>query len=273
MPPRQRILGLVQWEPTSDAADLKARIEAERTGQAFLYWKDVDARQQILMLDPDTERVTVGRRGDQDIVLDWDKQVSRAHALLEKRGGDWTLIDELSQNGSYLNGDRINRRVRLDHKDVMCFGSTRITFQDRARAEEDSTARASEETWAPMSARDRDVLRALCRPLVDDSSAHARQQRGDRRGGGAERRLGESASACAVRALRHGRSAPGREAHAARAAAALERHLQAPRLLIVMPVHAPRWTRSPSASVTGSPAAICCPLTSVPFVEPRSSIA
>jgi pSer/pThr/pTyr-binding forkhead associated (FHA) protein len=161
----------VQWEPTSEAADLKARIEAERTGHAFLYWKDVDARQQILMLDPDTERVTVGRRDDQDIVLDWDKQVSRAHALLEKRGGDWTLIDELSQNGSYLNGDRINRRVRLDHKDVMCFGSTRITFQDRARAEEDSTARVSEETWAPMSARDRDVLRALCRPLVDDSSA------------------------------------------------------------------------------------------------------
>ena len=171
MRPRQRILGLVQWEPTSDAADLKARIEAERTGQAFVYWKDVDARQQILLLDADTDRVTVGRRGDQDIVLDWDKQVSRAHALLEKRGGDWTLIDELSQNGSYLNGDRINRRVRLDHKDVMCFGSTRITFQDRARAEEDSTARASEETWAPMSARDRDVLRALCRPLVDDSSA------------------------------------------------------------------------------------------------------
>ena len=68
----------MQWEPTSDAADLKARIEAERTGQAFLYWKDVDARQQILLLDPDTDRVTVGRRGDQDIVLDWDKQVSRA---------------------------------------------------------------------------------------------------------------------------------------------------------------------------------------------------
>ncbi len=156
---------------TSDAADLKARIEAERTGQAFVYWKDVDARQQILLLEPDAERVTVGRRGDQDIVLDWDKQVSRAHALLEKRGGDWTLIDELSQNGSYVNGDRVNRRVRLEHKDVMCFGSTRITFQDRARAEEDSTARASEETWAPMSARDRDVLRALCRPLVDDSSA------------------------------------------------------------------------------------------------------
>jgi pSer/pThr/pTyr-binding forkhead associated (FHA) protein len=162
----------VKTEPTSDAADLKARIEAERTGQAFIFWKDSDARQQILLLDPNAERVTIGRRGDQDIVLDWDKQVSRAHALLEKRGGDWTLIDELSQNGSYVNGDRINKRVRLQHKDVMCFGSTRITFQDRARAEEmDSTERAAEEKWAPMTARDRDVLRALCRPLVDDSSA------------------------------------------------------------------------------------------------------
>jgi hypothetical protein len=162
----------VQREPTSDAADLKARIEAERTGKAFVFWKDVDARQRILLIEPDAERITVGRRGDQDIVLDWDKQVSRAHALIEKRGGDWTLIDELSQNGTYVNGDRINKRVRLEHKDVMCFGSTRITFQDRASAaEEESTARASEETWAPMTARDRDVLRALCRPLVDDSGA------------------------------------------------------------------------------------------------------
>jgi hypothetical protein len=159
-------------DPTSDAADLKARIEAERTGQAFVFWKDGDARQRILLLGPDAERITVGRRGDQDIVLDWDKQVSRAHALLEKRGGDWTLIDELSQNGSYVNGDRIKKRVRLEHKDVMCFGSTRITFQDRASAEEiDSTARAAEEAWAPMTARDRDVLRALCRPLLDDASA------------------------------------------------------------------------------------------------------
>jgi pSer/pThr/pTyr-binding forkhead associated (FHA) protein len=157
---------------TSDAADLKARIEAERTGRAFVFWKDGDARQQILLLEPDIERVTIGRRGDQDVVLDWDKQVSRAHALLEKRGGDWTLIDELSQNGSYINGDRVKKRIRLEHKDVMCFGSTRITFQDRASAEQiDSTARAAEETWAPMTARDRDVLLALCRPLVDDSAA------------------------------------------------------------------------------------------------------
>jgi pSer/pThr/pTyr-binding forkhead associated (FHA) protein len=158
-------------QPTSDAADLKARIEAERTGQAFVYWKDADGRQQVLLLEPEAERVSVGRRGDQDIVLHWDKQVSRAHALLEKLGGDWTLVDELSQNGSYVNGDRVVKRHRLAHKDVMCFGATRITFQDRTSTEQiDSTARASEETWAPMTARDREVLRALCRPLVDDSS-------------------------------------------------------------------------------------------------------
>lgn len=177
---RERLIGatrpadtwLVNTEPTSEAADLKARIEAERTGQAFLYWKDADARQQILLIDPDAERVTIGRRDDQDVVLHWDKQVSRAHALLEKRGGDWTLIDELSQNGSYVNGDRVTKRYRLEHKDVMCFGSTRVAFHDRTSAEQiDSTARTAEEAWAPMTARDRDVLRALCRPLVDDSSA------------------------------------------------------------------------------------------------------
>src|SRR3954447_19643121 len=97
-------------EPTSDAADLKARIEAERTGQAFVYYKDGAARQQILLLDPHAERVAIGRRSDQDIVLDWDKQVSRAHALLEKLGGDWTVVDELSQNGSQQDGGPAHKR-------------------------------------------------------------------------------------------------------------------------------------------------------------------
>jgi hypothetical protein len=163
-----------QTEPPdrpSDAVDLKSRIEAERTGRAFVYWKDGDQRQQIRVLDPAIDRLTIGRGRDQDIVIDWDKQVSRSHALVEKLGGEW-FVDDLSRNGSYVNGDRVGKRLRLRHKDVMCFGATRIAFEDRASAEEsDSTARASDEVWAPMTATQRRVLLALCRPLVDNGTA------------------------------------------------------------------------------------------------------
>ncbi len=155
----------------SDAADLKSRIEAERTGLAFVYWKDGDQRQQIHLLDPAADRVAIGRGRDQDLVIDWDKQVSRSHALMEKLGGEW-FVDDLSRNGSYVNGDRVGKRQRLAHKDVMCFGATRVAFHDRASAaESESTARAADDVWAPMTAMQRKVLIALCRPLVDDSTA------------------------------------------------------------------------------------------------------
>ncbi len=158
-------------DPQSDAADLKSRIEAERTGIAFVYWKDDEQRQRICMLDPTVQRVTIGRGRDQEIVLDWDKQVSRSHALLEKFGSEW-FVDDISRNGSYVNGDRVGKRHRLKHKDVMTFGATRVSFQDRASAEEtDSTARTSDDVWAPMTPTQRKVLVALCRPLIDDGSA------------------------------------------------------------------------------------------------------
>jgi len=158
--------------PSSDAADLKARIEAERTGLAFVYFKDADKRQQIVMLDPGLQRLTIGRSHDQDLAIGWDNQISRSHALLEKLGGEWFVDDMSSRNGTFVNGDRIGKRQRLEHKDVMCFGSTRLAFHDRAGAEAiESTARAPDEAWAPMTAMQRRVLIALCRPLVDDSAA------------------------------------------------------------------------------------------------------
>jgi hypothetical protein len=154
--------------------ELKALIEAERTGVPFVHWRDETGEQRILMLPYDRARVTIGRRQQSDVPLTWDLEVSRAHALLEPVGEEWTLMDDgLSRNGSFVNGSRIQGRHRLDDRDRMCFGNTHVVYHEPGDAgASDSTARAPGSRGAvQLSEMQRKVLIALCRPVVESSSA------------------------------------------------------------------------------------------------------
>lgn len=159
---------------TPSPRELQQLIETERTGEAFLHWRDASGEQQILILTPDRPRVTIGRRDQSDVALTWDPEVSRAHALLEPVGEEWTLLDDgLSRNGSFVNGGRVHGRQRLHHRDRMCFGNTHVVFHapsDRPGSE--STARAPGSPVAvPLTDTQRKVLIALCRPIVEGTSA------------------------------------------------------------------------------------------------------
>src|SRR6476620_6398227 len=95
--------------------ELKARMEAERRGFPFLVHRDGDDRQRILELDETVERVTVGRRPENDIALPWDSNVSRLHAVLERVAGEWIVADDgLSANGTFVGTERVQGRHRLD---------------------------------------------------------------------------------------------------------------------------------------------------------------
>jgi FHA domain len=153
---------------------LKERIEAERIGIPFLYWVDDAGEQHILMLSEDRTRVTIGRREQSDVPLTWDTEVSRAHALLEPVGGEWTLIDDgMALNGSFVNGSQIHGRHRLEDKDHMYFGQTRVVYREPESDEgSQSTARALETPAAiPLTETQRKLLIALCRPKVESGSA------------------------------------------------------------------------------------------------------
>jgi hypothetical protein len=154
--------------------ELQAQIEAERTGIPFLYWRDAAGEQHILMLPFERSRVTIGRREQSDVPLPWDLEVSRAHALLEPIGEEWTLVDDgLSRNGSFVNGGRVRGRHRLSDRDRMCFGSTHVVYREPVGTEgSDSTARAPESPKSvPLTETQRKILIALCRPLVESSTA------------------------------------------------------------------------------------------------------
>jgi len=53
---------------------------------------------------------TFGRRGDNSVVIP-SRDVSRRHAEIRGEAGGHVLYDLGSSNGTYVNGERVNRRV------------------------------------------------------------------------------------------------------------------------------------------------------------------
>jgi hypothetical protein len=84
------------------------------------------------MFKLDKDRMVLGRGEKADIRL-LDDGLAREHAQLTKRGTEVVLEDLGSTNGTYCNGERVERRS-LAEGDKILLGSTtilRFTYQDR----------------------------------------------------------------------------------------------------------------------------------------------
>ena len=176
--------------------DLEARREAEKSGSPFLLLRDDERVQQIVPLDARSGSVTVGRRKEADVPLAWDPEVSRLHAELEYKAGDWTLCDDgFSQNGTFVNGLRIHGRRRLSDGDLVRIGQTSIAFCDPGLSGLGVTLAPGELGIAPkFSEQQQRILRAPL-PAADGRrrGASAGRRRSDRgrdrnRGGGRDDR-------------------------------------------------------------------------------------
>ena len=155
-------------------AELRERLEAEREGEPFLVFRDGDGAQRLHVLDSaEGGRVTVGRSPGNDVALEWDTEVSRLHAELERLGDEWTVSDDgLSRNGSFVNGSRISGRCRLRDGDVLRVGRTTIAYRVPEAADSRPTAAAGSRPQVPsLTPTQRSVLVALCRPYKDTEFA------------------------------------------------------------------------------------------------------
>ena len=157
--------------PADTASELKERIEAERSGEPFLVWRDADGKQLLRELRPEAARLTVGRSETADVALAFDSEVSRLHAELERLGDDWTLADDgLSRNGSFVNGERVVGRRRLLDGDALRFGGTVVVFRSPRQAGDSATVAAADHPEASaVTDTQRRVLVALCRPFREGS--------------------------------------------------------------------------------------------------------
>ncbi len=152
-------------------SELAERLEAERSGEAFLLYLDCGARQRIVHLAGRVEPLSIGRTASNDIALEADDEVSRVHAMLEPVGSEWTVVDDgLSRNGTYVNGSRVRGRRRLVDGDAIGVGGMLILYAGTAEA--GATTHTTRHAAPPeLSPARRRVLFALCRPLFDDPFA------------------------------------------------------------------------------------------------------
>ena len=152
---------------SSTAAELAARLEAERRGEPFLIYRDDGARQRIVFLG-ELERLTIGRAENNIVSLAWDQKVSRVHAELGRFGSAWVVQDDgLSSNGTFVNEHRIDGRRRLRDGDVLRVGTATIRFSDPG-SQPDLTVPDRVLAHAPPSEAQRRVLVALCRPFGEN---------------------------------------------------------------------------------------------------------
>lgn len=112
--------------------------------------------------------VRIGRDTANHLTIPDDAKVSRSHAELRERDGQWTVVDLGSRNGTRVNGVRIEIHP-LRSGDQIQLGATMIEFfaeSDPLATEPDSSS-TSETLAASLSARESQVLALVAEGLTD----------------------------------------------------------------------------------------------------------
>jgi pSer/pThr/pTyr-binding forkhead associated (FHA) protein len=71
---------------------------------------------------------SIGRAQNNDVILSSDKSASRFHAIISYMNDRYYIEDLGSTNGTYINGQTIEKRTALSSGDEIRFGVTRLLF-------------------------------------------------------------------------------------------------------------------------------------------------
>jgi hypothetical protein len=154
------------------APELKELLAVERSGEAFLAFRDAQGHLRLFTVTGRDETSTVGRRAGMDLALEWDSEVSGLHAELHHLGGEWAIVDDgLSTNGTFVNGQRITGRQRLRDGDRIRMGRTVLAYRAAQATLVQDTVAARDVPVVELTDTQRRILIALCRPYRDGNFA------------------------------------------------------------------------------------------------------
>ena len=103
------------------------RAAAAEPGQPGLYLQ-VQGPQGAHLVPLDRGVVHVGRGLTADLYLD-DTSISRRHAIIIPHGSGRRILDDRSLNGTFVNGQRIER-ADLHDSDVIVIGRFELTYRE-----------------------------------------------------------------------------------------------------------------------------------------------
>jgi pSer/pThr/pTyr-binding forkhead associated (FHA) protein len=111
--------------------------------------------------------MTIGRDRGNDLALANDTKVSRTHARVRSRDGQWMVSDLGSRNGTKVNRRRIEEHLLRDGDQIQV-GATTLVY----RAADDPNATEADEARAEvpipeLSKRERQVIALIAQGLTD----------------------------------------------------------------------------------------------------------
>lgn len=116
-------LSFVPFHGDLSQAELDA-VSALPSGAALLLVRSGPAAGARYLLD--TDQTTVGRHPEAGIFFD-DVTVSRRHAEVTRQKATFEIVDQRSLNGTYVNGERVDR-AQLRNGDEVRIGKFRLNF-------------------------------------------------------------------------------------------------------------------------------------------------
>lgn len=97
----------------------------------------VEGADQPKQIELTGAELAIGRAETCEVVLE-DKAVSRRHAVVRLHDDIWTLVDNTSANGTYVNGRKITEH-RLNDGDQIRLGATTFRFSNPTADGDDAT--------------------------------------------------------------------------------------------------------------------------------------
>ena len=115
-------------------------------------------------------------RGDGCAVLLDSRSVSRLHALIQRKdGGEYSLVDLGSRNGSFVNARRVSLPLLLGDKDRLVFGDQELIFRNPLASSTTPGARELSTRNMPTTALHTHTLTTIVVVDIRDFTPLARQ--------------------------------------------------------------------------------------------------
>ena len=126
---------------------------------------EIRGPQGTRLVELTNDRSSLGRATTNDVVVLLDPSVSRLHAVIERYPTGFCVRDLGSANGTFVNGEPVRGETRLRTGDELRLGNSRLTFF--VVGDDNSEVTAVAEGPPVLTRRERDLLLALCRPLLE----------------------------------------------------------------------------------------------------------